>query len=38
MIWPAPGVTADQLASTLINLNGQPRPIPAPCSGQTSPD
>ena len=27
MIWPAPGVTADQLASTLINLNGQPRPI-----------
>lgn len=27
MIWPAPGVTADQLANTLMNLNGQPRPI-----------
>lgn len=27
MIWPAPGVTAEHLATTLVTLNGMPRPI-----------
>jgi hypothetical protein len=27
MIWPAPGVTAEHLATTLGNFNGMPRPI-----------
>jgi hypothetical protein len=33
MIWPAPGVTAEHLATTLGNLNGMPRPILAGANG-----